>query len=333
MSTLNGIARAMVLIAVTAVAAVAGWALFVALPEGNLAVLLGVLLLVGVTLAGLRLGSNVAGSLFPDYNVAEVAVEGPITRDGGGGLPLPSTPGPGADDVVEQIERADEDDAAEALLLKLNTPGGEVLPSDDIREAATAFDGPTLAYATDLCASGGMWIASGCDELWARDASLVGSIGVRFSQTRFDELADEQGISYERIVSGAYKDSLGAPFKPLEEREREYLQGLSDAWYDNFVERVAEGRDMDEAAVRDTEARVYLGEDAVEMGMVDALGDREAVEDRAEELLGAETDVETFEPEQGLTDKLGSGAATIAYAFGAGVASVVSGDGSGFELR
>jgi len=216
---------------------------------------------------------------------------------------------------------------------KLNTPGGEVIPSDDIRKAAADFDGPTLAYTNDLCASGGMWIASGCDELWARDASLVGSIGVRFSQTRFDDPADEKGINYERIVSGDYKDALGAPFKRLEGREREYLQGLSDAWYENFVERVAEGRNMDEETVRDTEAQVYLGEDAVEMGVINQLGDRETVEDRAAELLGESVDVDTFEPHQGLSDCLGAGAATVAYAFGAGAASVVTGDGSGFELR
>ena len=222
--------RLLILLVGAAIAAVLAFVVFVEYPD-SLHELLGILVAIGVTVAGLRFAGNVAGSLLPDYNVAEVEVSGPIVRESGGMLPSAPTTTP-ADDVVEQIERADEDGNAEALVLKLNTPGGEVVPSDDIRRAAMAFEGPTIAYTNDLCASGGMWIASGCDELWARDASLVGSIGVRFSQTRFDEFADRHGINYERIVSGDYKDSIGAPFKSLEEREREYLQGLADDWYD-----------------------------------------------------------------------------------------------------
>jgi len=323
--------RLLILLVGAAIAAVVAFVVFVEYP-GSLHELLGIVLAIGVTVAGMRLAGNVAGSLLPDYNVAEVEVSGPIVRDGGGMLPSAPTMTP-ADDIVEQIERADEDDNAEALMLKLNTPGGEVVPSDDIRRAATAFDGPTIAYTNDLCASGGMWIASGCDELWARDASLVGSIGVRFSQTRFDEFADRYGINYERIVSGDYKDALGAPFKSLEEREREYLQGLADDWYDEFVERVADGREMDETAVRDTEARVYLGGDAAELGLVDDLGDAEAVEERVEDLLGEPVSVAEFEPERRLTVRLRGAAAAMAYAFGRGVGGAVSDEGTGFELR
>lgn len=323
--------RLAILLAGAAITAVVAFLVFVEYPD-DLAELLGIVLAIAVTVAGIRLASSAAGSLLPDYNVAAVEVSGPIVRDSGGMLPSSPTTTP-ADDIVEQIERADGEDHVEALLVKLNTPGGEVVPSDDIRQAAIDFEGPTVAYTNDLCASGGMWIASGCDELWARDASLVGSIGVRFSQTRFDEFADEYGINYERIVSGDYKDSLGAPFKTLEEREREYLQELADDWYDEFVERVADGRDMDETAIRDTEARVYLGEDAVEMGLVDELGDADAVEARVEERLGTPVSVEEFEPERRLTVRLRQGAAAMAYAFGRGVASVVSTERSGFEFR
>lgn len=323
--------RLSILLIGAGITAVVAFVVFVEYPE-SLHELLGLLVAIGVTVAGIRLAGNVAGSLLPDYNVAEVEVSGPIVRDSGGMLPSSPTTTP-ADDIVEQIERADRDGNAEVLMLKLNTPGGEVVPSDDIRRAAMAFDGPTVAYTNDLCASGGMWIASGCDELWARDASLVGSIGVRFSQTRFDEFADEYGINYERIVSGEYKDSLGAPFKTLEEREREYLQGLADDWYDEFVDRVADGRGMDETAVRDTEARVYLGEDALEMGLVDDLGDAEAVEAHVEELIGKPVSVAEFEPERRLTVRLRGVATSMAYAFGRGVGGAVSEEGSGFELR
>lgn len=328
-------ARAVVRVVVLAVAAVAaaavGYLLLYRYPA-NLADLLGVLLTAALVLVVLRIVGGVLASRFADYTVAEVEVSGPITRDGGGRSVPPSPTTPGADEIVEQIERADDDPRVEALMLKLNTPGGEVVPSDDIRLAAREFDGPTVAYTTDLCASGGMWIASGCDELWARDASLVGSIGVRFSQTRFDEFADRYGISYERIVSGAYKDSLGAPFKELEERERSYLQGLSDAWYDTFVERVAESFDLSERAVRETEARVFLGEDALDVGLVTALGTDDDAEERVGELIEGEPVRKEFEPERGLADRFGMGAARVAFAVGAGVAGALGANEGGLEL-
>jgi protease-4 len=329
-SRLRAIGRAIGTLAGAALVVALAWVLFVEYPT-DLTQLFGAVLVVAVVPVGLRLGASVAGSLLPGYNVAEVAVAGPITRDrGGGGLPRSPTT-PSADDVVEQIERADADRNVDALLVKLNTPGGEVVPSDDIRQAAADFDGPTVGYTNDMCASGGMWIASGCDELWAREGSIVGSIGVNFAQLRVHELFDRQGIDYEGITSGEYKDALSA-FKPLADDEREYLQALSDAWYDNFVERVADGFEMDEGAVRETEARVYLGEEAVEFGMVDALGDREAVERTLEDRLGTAVTVEEFEPTMSLGERLRGGASAVAYAFGAGVSSVVT-DGGGLRMR
>ena len=314
--------RLLIVLVGALVAAVLGWFLFVFYPADSPSVL-GVLVWLAVIVLGVRFAGRIAGARFPGYDVAEVAVEGPITRDGGGRFP--SSPGSTpAGDIVEMIEAADEDDDARALLVKLNTPGGEVVPSDDIRLAAKRFDGPTIAYATDVCASGGYWIASGCDALYARDASIVGSIGVIGSQVNAAGLAEKLGLSYERFAAGKYKDA-GTPFKAPDEDERRYLQGIIDDYYENFVERVADGRDLDPAEIRETEARVYLGEDALELGLVDELGTREDVEDRIAAELGVDdVSVAAFEPERGLRSKLGMGARGVAYAFGAGVASVLA---------
>jgi protease-4 len=325
MGIVRSVGRVVLVLAVAAVAAAAGWALFLAYPV-NLTDLFGVVLAVGVATAGLRTGANLAGSLFPDYNVAEVAVEGPITRDGGGSTVPPSPGGAGADDIVEQIERADGDRNAEALLVKLNTPGGAVVPSQDIRQAAERFDGPTVAYATDTCASGGYLIAAGCDELWAREGSIVGSVGVVGSRVNVADLADRLGVSYEQLTAGRFKDA-GVPLKEFEEEEREYLQGIVDGYYDQFVGDVVEGRPLEEETVRDTEARVYLGSEAAEMGLVDELGTREGVEAEVGERIGAEAVVEEFEPQRGLADRLRTGAQRVAYAFGAGLAGRLTGDG------
>jgi protease-4 len=328
----DDLARLGVVVGGGLLAAVLGIVVFVIVP-GSLVDLLGLLLTIGVVLLGTRAAGDFADSAFPDYNVAEVAVEGPITRDGSTPGPIPGGAlGATADDVVEQIERADEDDAVDALLVKLDTPGGQVVPSDDIRRAAADFDGTTVAYATDVCASGGYWIASGCDELWARRGSIVGSIGVIGSRVNLADLAEDLGVSYERFAAGKYKDA-GMPLKELSEDEREYLQGIIDGFYDDFVERVAEGRDMEPEAVRDTEARVYLGDDAHELGLVDSIGTRDDVEDHVEGLLDTEVSVREFEPEKGLTARLRGGATAVAYAAGAGVASVFVDDEQDFRLR
>jgi len=315
-STETVVGRVFVGLVGTLVATAVGFLLFVLLPDDT--TVLGVLLAVLTAAGGVQLSSGIARSIFPGYNVAEVAVEGPISRDGSLG-PLPGSGTP-ADDIVEQIERADEDDSAEALVVKLNTPGGEVVPSEDIRSAAADFDGPTVAYATDTCASGGYWIASGCDEIWAREASVVGSIGVIGSRVNAKDLADRVGLSYERFAAGQYKDA-GTPLKELDEEDRSYLQGLVDDYYDNFVEQVAEGRELEPATIRETEARVYLGEEAHELGLVDELGDRDAVLDRVAEGIGTDAFPEEFEPQRPLRQRLGAGARGLAYAAGAGVAS------------
>jgi protease-4 len=330
MRGLDTAGRLGIALVVAAVAAVAGWTLFVELPTSG-AELLGVVLVLAAVVGALRVGGSIGRSVFPTYNAAEVAVEGPITRDGGGGGPIPSPGSPGADDVVELIERADDGDA-EALVLKLNTPGGAVVPSDDIRLAAKAFDGPTLAYTTDVCASGGYWIASGCDELWAREGSVVGSIGVRGSRVTAADSLEKAGLEYEQLTAGEYKEA-GVPFSDLEEHEREYLQGIVDDYYDQFVETVAEGRGTDAESLRETEAKVFLGETAAEMGLVDHLGTREDVEARLDELLDTEAELEELEPARGVADRLRGGAEGIAYAFGAGIAARFSDPGGEFRFR
>ena len=267
-----------------------------------------------------------------EYNTAKVSVSGPIARDRGRPSPLSGGGGVVADEVVEQVEAADDDEAVAALLVELNTPGGEVVPSDDIRRAVADFDGPTIAYATDLCASGGYWIASGCDELWARDGSLVGSIGVVGSRPNASGLADRLGVSYEQFTAGEYKDA-GVPLREIEDDEREYLQSLIDGYYEQFVETVSEGRSMDPETIRETEARVYLGPDALDIGLVDALGVEDDVEARIEDAIDEEVAVREFTPERGLVDRLGIGAERVAFAACSGAASVVAGDGRDLDVE
>ena len=315
--------RLALLAVVVLLTVVVAFEVFVDFP-GDLADLLGVLLVLASVPLAVRVAGRIAGSLFPGYNVAEVAVEGPITRDGGGSVPTGPV-GQAADDVIDQLDRATEDGNVDALLVKLNTPGGEIVPSDDIRLAVERFDGPAVAYTTDVCASGGYHIASACDELWAREGSIVGSIGVRGSRFTATGLLDKLGVDYEQFTAGEFKET-GVPFAELDDEERAYLQGLIDDHYDTFVETVAEARELDPEFLRSTEAKVYLGEQALELGLVDAIGTRRDAEDRVEELLGAEIAVREFEPPQGFAARISGGATAMAYAFGRGLADTVDGD-------
>lgn len=287
------------------------------------------------TLAGKHLVARFTGGRFGgtgEYNVAKVTVSGPIQRTRSRSSSLSGRTACTADEIVEQINAANDDEAAEALLLELNTPGGEVLPSDDIRRAAVDFDGPTVAYATDTCASGGYWIASGCDEVWARAASLVGSIGVVGSRPNAAGLADKLGVSYEQFTAGEYKDA-GVPLREIEDDEREYLQSIIDGYYDQFVETVSDGRNMDPQAIRDTEARIYLGSDALDIGLVDELGTEADVEDRISDLIDAKVETHVFEPDRSFAERLGLGAERVAFAAGNGVANVAVGDGSDLDIE
>jgi protease-4 len=325
------VGRVLVLGAGAVAGTATGWGLFVRIPSDSPSIL-GVLLAVATALLFLRLAARIADSVLGAYDTAEVRVEGPIARDGGESIPTNPRQIP-AGAVVDQIERADSDRNVEALIVRVNTPGGEIVPSDDIRRAVADFEGPTVAYATDVCASGGYWIASACDHVVARENSLVGSIGVRGSTLNAADLADHLGVGYERFVAGEYKDA-GTPLRELREDERYYLQGLVDDLYESFVQQVATARDLSIGAVKDTEARVYVGRDAAERGLVDELGTRDDVEAHLETVLGHEVAVRELEPPRGLLVRARRTAAAAAYAFGAGVGSVFGdGDGTNLEFR
>ncbi|WP_435335103.1 signal peptide peptidase SppA [Haloarchaeobius sp. TZWWS8] len=324
------LARGALTAAGCAVGIAGGWLLFDEIAAGAFGTL-EVLLTLASGLLAARLAARAARLTVVDYNVASVAVDGPISRDGGAGV-LPGSPlGAHADEVVDLVDQADEDPSVDALLVELNTPGGDVVPSDDIRLAVERFDGPVLAYATDVCASGGYAIAVGCDEIWVRDGTIVGSIGVRLTQVNAKELADRLGVSDQTLVAGEYKDA-GAALKEFTEPEREYLQGLVDDYYDEFVEQVAERRELGSDEVRATEARVYLGRDARERGLVDEVGTRDDVEDRLEALLDEPVTVEPFHPEYSLSERLRGGAVRVAYAFGSGLGSAVLDDETRLRL-
>lgn len=207
--------------------------------------------------------------------VALIEVVGEIVpgRSEGGGLfgsgPL------GADDYISQLRQALEDDGVKAVVLRLDTPGGAVVASDEIYRMVRAVDArkPVIASMGDVAASGGYYLAAGTSQIWANPATVTGSIGVIAIFPNLEGTAEKIGLRPIVIKSGKLKD-LGSPFRDMTAEERTIIQNLIDGAYDRFVDAVATGRSLTRAVVlRLADGRVYSGEQAKANGLVDELGD------------------------------------------------------------
>ncbi|MDX1530615.1 MAG: signal peptide peptidase SppA [Rhodothermales bacterium] len=235
--------------------------------------------------AGLALGD-------PDHEIALVYAVGTIlsgesAADGGSGPVL------GSETFTEAIDEALWDDDTRALVVRVNSPGGAATASDVMWAAVerAAERVPVVVSMGPVAASGGYYIAAPADAILAEPNTITGSIGVislLFDATAF--FNDKLGITFDAIETGPYA-GIGAPGEPLSEAEREILQRQTEEIYATFVARVAEGRDLPVERVRELGGgRVYTGERAVELGLVDELGSLEDALALAAELAELEPD-------------------------------------------
>src|SRR3712207_5461160 len=131
---------------------------------------------------------------------------------------------------------------------------------------------PVVVSMEDTAASGGYYISAAADRIVANETTLTGSLGVIFTLTDFSELADRYGVQQEVVKSGKFKD-MGSSFRDLTPEERGILQSIVDESYDEFVQVIVEGRNRPEERVREiADGRVYSGEQAKELGLVDSFG-------------------------------------------------------------
>lgn len=178
----------------------------------------------------------------------------------------------GADTIVKLIERAGDDSDVKALVLRVNSPGGGVVASDEIHHALVQLDKPIVVSMGELAASGGYYISAPAEYIFATPHTLTGSIGVISEFISAEELMDEVGVSVEVVKSGRVKD-FGSPYREMTDEERAYWQALIDETYEGFVGVVAEGRGMEPEDVRKlADGRIYTGQQALDLGLVDALG-------------------------------------------------------------
>ena len=218
--------------------------------------------------------------------IAVIQVEGLIanTRAGSGGL-LGAEENP-VSKFKQQLDAAAADRAVKAVVLRMDTPGGTVAASDLLYSLVQDFKKstgkPVVAACQTVCASGGYYVACAADEIHAAPTSLVGSIGVILELPDASVLLDKIGVKFNAIKSAPLKD-LGSPFKPLGDADRAVLQGTVDEFYARFKKVVLAARPVrDEQTAFD--GRIFTGEGAKEMGLVDRVCQLQESIDRAREL-------------------------------------------------
>jgi len=174
--------------------------------------------------------------------------------------------------LTETLEEARTNASTEAVVLRINSPGGSASASEEMWRAVreTADAKPVVVSMGNVAASGGYYLAAGADSIVANPATLTGSIGVIAVLLNAED--NELGVTYDAVRTSPYAD-LYAPNGPLSAGERRLIGGYIDQAYDTFLERVAEGRAMDTSAVHDVaQGRVWSGRDAREVGLVDSVG-------------------------------------------------------------
>ncbi len=194
-----------------------------------------------------------------------------------------------AREPIKQVKSFTDNSSVKAIVLRINSPGGAVAPSQELFEELkrSRKKGKKVVVSMgSVAASGGYYVACGADEIYANPGTITGSIGVIMEFPIIDGLMDKIGIKFETIKSGKYKDT-GSWFRPMTEDEHELVQDMLMDVYDQFVEAVAEGRNMSIKEVEKyADGRVFSGRQALEYGLVDALGTQNDAIERAAALAG-----------------------------------------------
>lgn len=180
--------------------------------------------------------------------------------------------------LASQLRSLRDDDDVKAVIIDTDTPGGAVPGTEEAAEVIASFRGikPIVAQVNSTAASAGYWMISGADEIVVNPSGWVGSIGVMTAHENIRAALEKQGIEKTLISSGPFKTEAN-PFGPLSEEALAYRQAQCDAFYGMFVDRVAKGRNVTSATVRDGfgQGRMVLAKDAVALGMADRIGTME----------------------------------------------------------
>ncbi|QLJ52708.1 MAG: hypothetical protein Sv326_0533 [Candidatus Fermentimicrarchaeum limneticum] len=213
---------------------------------------------------------------YPQDCVGVIEVHGVIgTESSSGGLF--GTPTVGSTDIVRQIEEAQSRSEVKAVVFEVNSPGGSVVASKEVYEATRELKKPKVSYFREVAASGGYYISAGSDYIVSEPDALTGSIGVVSVFEDMSGLFNKLGINYTIFKSGELKD-MGDPSRPPTEKEKQIMQSIIDEIFQEFKKVVEEGRGdrLNKQKFEEVlDARVLTGRQAMGVGLVDELGNRD----------------------------------------------------------
>jgi len=216
---------------------------------------------------------EVAGKSGAADKIIHLDLEGIISSMSMGGIFESAMPS--LDTIKRGLEQAVVDKDVKAIVLRINSPGGEVTASDTLYAAVkkAAAKKPVVVHMDSVAASGGYYVACGATKVVASETTLTASIGVIMESMSYHELFGKVGLGSQTFTSGAFKDTLSGA-RPMREDEKAYVQALVDTMYDRFLGIVSEARkvpkDMLKAGVAD--GRVVTGRQALEAKLVDQIG-------------------------------------------------------------
>lgn len=194
--------------------------------------------------------------------------------------------------LLSQIRQAERDNRVKAVVVRVNSPGGGVVASSEIHAALRRLRDAGKALVVSMgatAASGGYYISTPAQRIYANPDTLTGSLGVILALVNYEGAFDKLGLRTYVYKSGELKD-IGSPTRAPTAEEERVLQSIVDEAYDGFIKVIVEGRGLPEQRVRElADGRVYTGAQALELGLIDALGNLEEAIEGAKELAGLET--------------------------------------------
>ncbi len=227
---------------------------------------------------------------------------------------------------INLLDDLEKDDSVKGVLLVVNSPGGEVIASEKLARKVEelAEEKPVVVYVEGLDASGAYMVSVPADYIVAEKHSIVGSIGVRMDLMHYYGLMKKLGINVTTIKAGKYKD-IGSPFRPITKEEKEYLQKMINETYMDFVKWVAEHRHLSiNYTLKIADGKIYTGEDAKKVGLVDEVGTEKTALKKLEQLANV-SNPEIVE--YGLEENNGLFGLTyyLGYGIGKGIGEVLYG--------
>jgi protease-4 len=202
--------------------------------------------------------------------------------------------------TVGELKRFGENPSVKAIVLRIDSPGGGVVPSQEIYDAVQRVRNKSnkavIASMGTVAASGGYYIAAATDRILANPGTLTGSIGVIMEMANIEGLLKKIGVEGVVVKSGRYKD-VGSPLRKMSDEEQALLQSVMDDVHKQFIEAVAAGRSLEVADVKAlADGRIFTGRQAKDAKLVDELGNLEDAIQLAAEIAGIEGEPKVVEP-------------------------------------